>query len=301
MKQTFSGYYKDRDLAEVLRENDSIIVLDSSILCNLYGFHDEVWKPILDMLYKKRDSLWLPYNMAAKYHRGIVDILVNKIQLLVSLKNRLQQTTDLLRNLPFSFPERSDYENLSLRISNKLTLEIANIKQRGKKDSEIREAISQLFYKRVGALNNDPDPMSFRISSYNEVTEADALSGRNSSEMPVNTAISEEQQISNPNDIILHTLIKLSKDKNKDVLYVISEPSEYWSVFIGKTSFGPNPEHQSYFNRNTNGHNFYCCTFASFMQKLAVSLEETMSDEIRHSLMKLSYGAMRQNDEGNII
>lgn len=124
----------------------------------------------------------------------------------------------ILRNLPFSFPERSDYEKLSLRISNKLTLEIANIKQRGKKDSEIREAISQLFYKRVGALNNDPDPMSFRISSYNEVTEADALSGRNSSEMPVNTAISEEQQISNPNDIILHTLIKLSKDKNKDVL-----------------------------------------------------------------------------------
>lgn len=120
----------------------------------------------------------------------------------------------------------------------------------------MKHTFTQLFHNIVGTLNNDPFPMSFRISSFNEVTEANALSGRNSSEMPVNTAISEKQQISNPNDIILHTLIKLSKDNNKDVLYVISEASEYWSEFIGKTSFGPNPEHQSYFNRNTNSHIF---------------------------------------------
>lgn len=47
----------------------------------------------------------------------------------------------------------------------------------------------------------------------------------------------DDQQVKSRNDIILHTLIQLSKNKQKDVLYVYSEPSEYWSVLIDKTSF----------------------------------------------------------------
>lgn len=302
MKKSFSGYYKDKDLGDILKSNDILIVLDSSVLCNLYGLHDEVWKPILSMLDKKRNCLWLPYVMASNYHRGIFPILVNKIQLLVNLKNKLQRTTDLLKSLPFPCSDDQTFKESSNRLSKRLTREIAIIKQRGKKDSDIREAISKLYNGRVGTSNNDPDPKSFRISSYNsEVTEADALSEVGQSVVTTKLAVNDQHKNSDPNDIILHTLIKLSKDKNKDILYVISGPSDYWSVFIGRTSYGPNPEHQSYFNRNTNNHSFYCYTFASFMQKLSACIGETLSAEIRRSLNKLSYGDMLQNDEGDFM
>ena len=297
MKSKFSGYYKDKDLTEVLRTKDAVIVLDSSVLCNLYGFHDEVWEPVLDILQIKSDCLWLPYNMAAKYHRGIVTILIKKIQLLISLMNRLRQTVDMLKNLPFSFPESHSFEEMSKSISKELTLEVAKIKQRGKKDSEIRSRISELYCGRGGSSNNDPDPKSFKMLSYKEVTEADALSGKRAAVTTSNATLGEQSIEVESNDVIFHTLIKLSKDKDKDIIYVTSEPSEYWSIFIGKTSYGPNPEHQSFFDRETNGHRFYCCAFASFMQKLAVSQNTELSDEIKSSLRKLSYGAMIQNDE----
>ena len=59
MKKSFSGYYKDKDLGDILKSNDILIVLDSSVLCNLYGLHDEVWKPIFSMLDKVYGCLML--------------------------------------------------------------------------------------------------------------------------------------------------------------------------------------------------------------------------------------------------
>lgn len=295
MKEKFSGYYRQKDLSEVINSNKVVIVLDSSVLCNLYGLHDEEWMPIIDMIGRKANALWMPYNLACDYHRGIIPTLRKKIQELVSLKNRLLQTTEILKTLPFQIDENEIFANLSKNLSNKLTREIALIRQRGKKDSDIREKLAKMYESKVGCSNNDPDPHSYNVSSYKDANGIDAISGKNMASSKSSTI--DDQQVKSRNDIILHTLIQLSKNKQKDVLYVYSEPSEYWSVLIDKTSFGPNPEHQSYFKEQTVGHNFYCCTFSSFMNKLAESLDEKLPDNVKHSLKKLSYGAMIQNDE----
>lgn len=295
MKDKFSGYYRQKDLSEVINSNRVVIVLDSSVLCNLYGLHDDVWMPIIEMNGKKANALWMPYNLASDYHRGIMPTLRKKIQELVSLKNRLQQTTEMLKALPFQIDENEVFANLSKELSKKLTREIALIRQRGKKDSDIREKLAKMYESKVGCSNNDPDPHSYNVSSYKDANEIDAISGKNTASSSSSTV--DEQQGKSRNDIILHTLIQLSKNKQKDVLYVYSEPSEYWSVLIDKTSFGPNPEHQSYFKERTVGHDFYCCTFSSFMNKLADSLDESLPDNVKRSLKKLSYGAMIQNDE----
>lgn len=295
MKEKFSGYYRQKDLSEVINSNKVVIVLDSSVLCNLYGLHDEVWMPIIDMIGRKANALWMPYNLACDYHRGIIPTLRKKIQELVSLKNRLLQTTEILKTLPFQIDENEIFANLSKNLSNKLTREIALIRQRGKKDSDIREKLAKMYESKVGCSNNDPDPHSYNVSSYKDANGIDAISGKNMASSKSSTI--DDQQVKSRNDIILHTLIQLSKNKQKDVLYVYCEPSEYWSVLIDKTSFGPNPEHQSYFKEQTVGHNFYCCTFSSFMNKLAESLDEKLPDNVKHSLKKLSYGAMIQNDE----
>ena len=55
MKETFPGYYKGTDLVDALKTNKIIIVLDSSVLCNLYGLPDDVWKKILDLIKIKED------------------------------------------------------------------------------------------------------------------------------------------------------------------------------------------------------------------------------------------------------
>lgn len=178
MKEKFSGYYRQKDLSEVINSNKVVIALDSSVLCNLYGLHDEVWMPIIDMIGKKANALWMPYNLACDYHRGIIPTLRKKIQELVSLKNRLLQTTEILKTLPFQIDENEIFANLSKNLSNKLTREIALIRQRGKKDSDIREKLAKMYESKVGCSNNDPDPHSYNVSSYKDANGIDAISGK---------------------------------------------------------------------------------------------------------------------------
>lgn len=297
MRNSFFGYYKDEEISQVLCRNKVVIVLDPLVLCNLYGLHEEDWKPVIELLKRKEDSFWLPYNMALFYHQNIRSSLLQKIQLIVSIKNRIKQSLDLLNTLPYASENADHFRLSSKKISIELTKEIAKIRQKGKRDCEIRDAIADLYEKRIGQSDNDPDAHSYKIKNYIQATEIDALSGPPS---PASDEISVEPLYSDKNDVILHTLIKLSTDKNKDVIFVTSEPSEYWSLFIGKTSYGPNPERQLYFYKNTSGHNLYCCPFASFMSHLASSLGEVLPQEIRANLNKLSYGSITQSGESEL-
>lgn len=54
MKGKFSGYYRQMDLSVVINSNKVVIVLDSSVLCNLYGLHDDVWMPVIEMIGKRK-------------------------------------------------------------------------------------------------------------------------------------------------------------------------------------------------------------------------------------------------------
>ena len=291
MKHTFFGYYKDLDISQVINTDNAIIVLDSTVLCNLYGFNPNVWKPILDMLEEKKDLLWLPYNMAYDYHKNIIPRLTQKIQFLTSIKNRLKQSEELLKNIPIEHSIFHKYTIESKNIFQTLIKEIAYLRSKGKKNSELREAIASLYTGRIGVPYNDPDSDSFNIKSYPSVNEADAITGNKS----ITSNKCPDSSLQNKDDIILHTLINLSNDKNKDIIYVTSEPSQYWSIFIGNTSFGPNPDHQNYFQKNTSGHLLYCCPFAAFMSNLSCALNKELDNEITYNLKKFSYGYSLQN------
>lgn len=292
MKSIFSGYYKDDDISEILKTDKVIIVLDSTVLCNLYGYKEVFWQPMLELIKEKQSLLWMPYNMAYAYHRGITNTLIRKIELLISTKNRLKQAGDMLKSIPFEDGYLNDYNSASNAVSQRLTREIAFLKQQSKKDSELREAIAELYKGRIGASNKDPDPESYRVKIYPESNEADAITGNNSNFTSVD---SKSEKCQDKNDIILHTLIQLSVDKHKDIIYVMSEPSEYWSVFIGKTSFGPNPDHQTYFKNSTSGQKLYCCPFAAFMKSLSFAISRKLTPDIVARLKQFSYGFSIQN------
>ena len=127
--------------------------------------------------------------------------------------------------------------------------------------------------------------------------ETDALTGSSTTTMKKD---SDTETLQDKNDVILHILIHLSSDKHKDVLYVTNEPSSYWSVFIGRTSYGPNSERQTYF-KSKSENNFYCCPFASFMQQLAASFNEPLNDQLKGNLKKMCYGTIPQNDDADLI
>lgn len=293
MKQSFPGYYKDKELSDVLKSKDVIIVLDSSVLCHLYSLHNEEWKAIVEMIGKKADILWLPYNLACDYHRMIVRVLKNKIQVLDSLKHKLQQTRSMLEALPFCVDESKMFETLSKTISERMDQERNLLKQRGNKDSEIRERLAQLYKSKVGCSNNDPDPHSYTVASYSAADEVDAISGAKPSPSQTTT---DNQKAKSRNDIIFQTMMQLATDKKNNVLYVYCESSDYWTVSMGGTSYGANPEHQSSFKKTT-GFTFYCCSFASFMEELAKDLGEEMSDKMKGCLKNMSYGDLNQDDE----
>lgn len=298
MKETFSGYYKDSDILNVLRTNKAIIVIDPLVLNSLFWFDDDIWRPILDLLRKREGSLWLPYSMADTYHRQIMPAIVSRIHSLVSIKNRIKQAADLMKTIPMKKDIEDEFKKISDEVSAKLTKEIAYVRQKGRKDSAIRGAIAELYKGKIGLPNNDPDPKSFKVKSYMNIDDTNAISENDLSqyESSVRTIIPQKDK----NDIILHTLIKLGEDKNKDIVYIITKPSEYWSIFIGRTSFGPNPDHQTYFRKNS-GHDLYCCTFSTFIDQLSYIEDVFLNESVKNNLRRLSYTSDVQNNDEDIF
>ena len=76
MRQTFRGFYSDENrIEEVLKSDDTRIILDTNVLLNLYNYHDQTREKFFETLKKLEDKLWLPYHVVLEYQRRRVAVL----------------------------------------------------------------------------------------------------------------------------------------------------------------------------------------------------------------------------------
>ncbi|PRS43897.1 hypothetical protein C6Y01_08315 [Bacillus sp. NMCC46] len=62
MREQFREFYFDKDDKEIWK--DSIIVLDTNVLLNLYRYTQETSEQILNLLQKYKENLWMPHQVA---------------------------------------------------------------------------------------------------------------------------------------------------------------------------------------------------------------------------------------------
>lgn len=105
MRDQFVGYYRPSE--DELREmwKDCLIVLDSSVLLNIYRYPEAARNDLLEVLENVVDRLWIPHQVALEFQENRLKVISKQHKMFDTVKKIIDNGYKQLRN---------DLENLNL-------------------------------------------------------------------------------------------------------------------------------------------------------------------------------------------
>ncbi|MFJ4261904.1 PIN domain-containing protein [Paenarthrobacter nicotinovorans] len=71
LRDLFRGYYHPTQAEWDTIWRDGLIVLDANILLSLYKVHEHTSGLYLDAMERRKEQMWIPYQVAAEFHRNV--------------------------------------------------------------------------------------------------------------------------------------------------------------------------------------------------------------------------------------
>ena len=92
MKHSFKGFYElsDTDLSKIWLSEDTIFVLDTNILLNLYLYSQETQDEFFKILSVLRSKVWIPFHVALEYQRRRLEVIKNEKSVFDDIDKKLQ-------------------------------------------------------------------------------------------------------------------------------------------------------------------------------------------------------------------
>lgn len=161
MKKQFAEYYNlpDERIKEIW--DNSLIVLDTNVLLNLYRYNEEARNDFINVLKSYEGRLWIPYQVGLEFHRRRETIMRKNAEAYDALGNsisvQLVKAVDVLCNDYSRHPYidmkdiRKKIERCAVSIKKSLETQSKKHPNYFEKD-EILDAVSNLF---DGCVGND--------------------------------------------------------------------------------------------------------------------------------------------------
>lgn len=275
MKEKFFEYYPltQEDLLALWR--DSILVLDTNILLNLYRYTESSRKDILGILEKHKEKLWMPFQVGWEYHNnreavietifGLEDILYKQIQnSFDGLKNKYR--SDYSRN-PFMSEEV--WENKLDKTRDSL-VKFVHSRYDGapaiKVDDTILSELNRLYAGKVGeGFSNE---------------ELERIFGEGKTRYAASIPPGYKDQAAKKDKgsrhlfgdlIIWKEIIRKAKADKKDIFFVTEDLKEDWMRIVDGKKRGPRWELMREFYDETGGQKVVIMSldrFAGFVHDL---------------------------------
>ncbi|TOG00466.1 PIN-like domain-containing protein, partial [Vibrio parahaemolyticus] len=69
MKSTFKNFYNltDSEVSEVWNSEDTLVVFDTNVFLNLYGYTEQTRADFFKVLDGIKKNLWIPYHVGLEY------------------------------------------------------------------------------------------------------------------------------------------------------------------------------------------------------------------------------------------
>lgn len=288
MKSLFKEFYFDNKNTDIWV--NSVIVLDTNILLNLYRYSKETSEKLLALLEKSKDRLWLPHQIALEFHLNRTNVILDqqtsyeKIESL--LRKKSSEIESSLKKELGSY--RKKHMTLSIdsiidQIKSSIDGLISEISQEKEdhpsllKNDHVKQKITELFENRVGA--------PYKKGKLDEIkTEADK---RYSLEIPPGYEDASKKGAKFHNgEIILEKygdfilwqqIIDFANEKQTNIIFITDEEKkDWWYESKGKT-IGPRSELLNEFNYKT-GMEFYMFKPEVFMREAGDIYSESFSD-----------------------
>lgn len=290
MKDLFKGFYNpsETQLEEAWRNENTLFVLDTNVLLNLYGYAQQTRDDFFGLLEVLGHKLWLPYQVALEYQRNRLEVIRDEKAVFTKIHDNLDKIEKVFKQ---------DFENLALKRrfprlhenTDKLHKEISKSIAAYKKSvtywdekqpcvrshDPIRTKLNELTEGKIG---NPPVDQGWLDNLYQEGNDRyenktpPGFKDRDKSSAPHSTftynGLKYERQYG---DLILwQQLIEKAKDESiRNVIFVTDDSKEDWWFILesrGKKKIGPHADLQSEIYRETNLNLFQMYNTSTFLE-----------------------------------
>ncbi|MEC1540357.1 MULTISPECIES: PIN-like domain-containing protein [Bacillus] len=160
MRDSFREFYLEKD-DDKIWEN-SIIVLDTNVLLNLYRYSRATTDQILTLLKKYKDQLWLPHQVALEYQYNRKNVIIEQKDSYKKVCESFNKIPDIIRdslNEELKDFKKRHKEDIELFINNLRKVSEKQVKELEEKIKHepdllekdfIKENITELFEGKVG-------------------------------------------------------------------------------------------------------------------------------------------------------
>lgn len=97
LKEKFREFYFDKEDKNIWEE--SIIVIDTNVLLNLYRYTKETSDQILELLDKYKENLWMPHHVGLEYHYNRKSVILEQRGSNEKVCSAFQQIPDKIRDI----------------------------------------------------------------------------------------------------------------------------------------------------------------------------------------------------------
>ena len=100
MKESFKGFYDlpDDGLSEIWSADETLFILDTNILLNLYQYSQETQDEFFKALDAVKGKLWIPFHVALEYQRRRLEVIRNEKSVFATIHKKLDALKDRVGN-----------------------------------------------------------------------------------------------------------------------------------------------------------------------------------------------------------
>ncbi|EHH1109122.1 hypothetical protein J7H87_002281 [Vibrio parahaemolyticus] len=315
MKSTFKNFYNltDSEVSEVWNSEDTLVVFDTNVFLNLYGYTEQTRADFFKVLDGIKKNLWIPYHVGLEYQLQRLSVISAEKKVFSKIDANLGKLTNVFK---------SDFAELSLNNkfpklhekTIKLEKDIKKLISDYKRSAEhwnkeqacvrshdaVRAKLNDYFDGRVGSR---PHTQEYLNSIYEEGKE------RYENQIPPGFYDSVKEKRSRPEfysdglryerkygDLIIwKQIIDRAKDNDiKNVIFVTDDKKPDWWFEInsnGTKTIGPQAELQAEIYREAGINKFHMYDTSTFLSDgtrlLSIEIDSGSLDDIE-SFKKLA-------------
>lgn len=228
MKEMFKGYihYNSEEYNRIW--NDSIIVVDTNILLNLFRYSKSTRNEILKIFKDLESRLWIPYQVGLEFFNNkdkVIAGLADDYDKLINSINKEKSNT---------FNEISSFKESRLNSKDKLLKQLESNHQKlveiitKEKDEKVKSIKSDKVEDKI--INLFDDKIGDCLSE--EEMEKVLLEGQRRFNEKVPPGYKDSQKESNGDYIIFYDFMKKAQAEHKDIIFVTDDVKEDWFEII---------------------------------------------------------------------
>jgi len=291
MKDSFKEFYFEKDDENIWV--NSIIVLDTNVLLNLYRYSRDTTNQILTLLEKYEHQLWMPHQVALEYHYNRKKVITEQKDSYQKVCDSFEKIFDKIRNIlnedlkDFKKRHKEDIELFISNLRNVSEKQVGELKENIKHEPDllrndfIKDKITKLYDNRVGNPFSKEKILELEKEAdkrfINDIPPGYKDFKKKSGIKYFNELMLQDKY----GDFILwKQVIDYAKEKNANVIFLTDEQKEDWWYKLKGQIIGPRIELLNEFYFNT-GKQFYMFSSIGFIERNEDIVDKNAASEVK--------------------